>query len=145
MKAKIKSTIAKYQTRNFGLAFITREIYKWNIDFDNNIATPFIREEAYVLEDKVTRVEDQTTETGFREETIQVRKVVEKLRDYASLPFKEVDINMLFKALQNPIEISEDFMSELKVLLQTALLMDTIGFEKPFYDLKNNELEIDRE
>lgn len=145
MKAKIKSTIAFFPTREYGLAFVTREIYKWNIDFDNNVATPIIREEAYILEDKVIQVEDETTETGFRDETIQVRKVVQKLEDYASAPFKEADINTLFKALQNPIEVSEDFMSELKVLLQQALLMDTRGFVKKFHGLEDNQLEIDTE
>lgn len=145
MKARIKSTIPVYKTRTNGLAFVTREIYKWHLDFDNNIATPLIREEAYVLEDKVIQVEDGRTTTGFREETIQVRKVIEKLRDYSSEPFKEVDINNLFKALQNPIEVQEDFISELKVLLQTALLMNTINFPVPFYGLEDNQLEIDTE
>lgn len=145
MKAKIKSTIPIYQTRDFGMAYVTREIYKWNIDLDKNIATPLIREEAYVMEDKVITVEDENSETGFREEVMQVRKVVEKLKDYASTPFEESTINNLFKVLQNPIEVSEDFMSELRILLQSALLMNTRGFEEPFYGLTPEQLEIDTE
>ena len=50
MSIKIKSTVAKIPTRQNGLAFLSRELIRLEIDFKTNTYQPFVEEIIFVEE-----------------------------------------------------------------------------------------------
>jgi hypothetical protein len=126
-KVKVRSTVRCMQTPLNGLVFISREIKKYSLDFEEQKCTLIIKE---VLFDEITE-DENTTRTNLS-----------TFREYAAPKVIEEEISTLFTLLNHDILTTDLFHVKFRELLQNVLLMDTQGLlesEPPMYGLEANE------
>lgn len=130
----IESTVQK-PTREHGLAYYQREILEWNFNLETGNFQPIIRESAF-HKIEVDEYDDSGEPTGNK---ITTKKVVEIYPLIKSKPFKSSQVDGLFVAMQNSIEVTESFESELRILLNQALLLNTRSFDVLLYQILPEE------
>lgn len=139
MKAKIRSSVKTVQTREEGLAYVSREIIDFNYKLRDGRFQPII-EEVLFLEEEVDILDENNAPTG---QTETVRTNIQVLRKYASQTFSNAQVDGLFNLMGQDIISSYSFTSKFANLLKTALLLDTQGFVKPLYGIQPSEWILD--
>ena len=120
MSIKIKSTVAKIPTRQNGLAFLSRELIRLEIDFKSNTYQPFIEEVVFVEENEIiTQIGDSVM--------IMPNK------------FTSEQVDAMFTALRNPINVADSFSDKLSELIENALLQETVNYNSDLWGISANE------
>ena len=127
--AKIRSTTELiYDSRNGNQGFIQLEIDGW--EFKPTTNTYLAKVNDYVIEE--IEVFDEENNTTIQE--------VKKLINSKNLNYQSADIDGLFYLLQNPIELTESYTSEMDLLISMALLYVTQ--QSPIYGSSANQWQI---
>lgn len=127
--AKIRSTTELiYDSRNGNQGIIQLEIDGW--EFKPTTNTYLAKVNDYVIEE--IEIVDEENNTTIQE--------VKKLINSKNLNYKSADIDGLFYLLQNPIELTESYTSEMDLLISMALFYVTQ--QVPIYGSTANQWEI---
>jgi hypothetical protein len=146
MKPQIRTKNPTYTTKNNGLAYISRSITNWNIDFKNKTTTPLVEEIAFIEENidvSLPVVVDGVVTEDF--ETInQTKRVnIEVISHYTSDPLSFEEAGILFTSLNDNINIDENFMEEITRIMQSAILSDTKNFTSLRYNVSAEDWILD--
>ena len=127
--AKIRSTTELiYDSRNGNQGIIQLEIDGW--EFKPTTNTYLAKVNDYVIEE--IEIVDEENNTTIQE--------VKKLINSKNLNYQSADIDGLFYLLQNPIELTESYTSEMDLLISMALLYVTQQY--PIYGSNSNDWQI---
>ena len=127
--AKIRSTTELiYDSRNGNQGIIQLEIDGW--EFKPTTNTYLAKINDYVIEE--IEIVDEENNTTIQE--------VKKLINSKNLNYQSADIDGLFYLLQNPIELTESYTSEMDLLISMALLYVTQQY--PIYGSNSNDWQI---
>ena len=127
--AKIRSTTELiYDSRNGNQGIIQLEIDGW--EFKPTTNTYLAKVNDYVIEE--IEIVDEENNTTIQE--------VKKLINSKNLNYQSADIDGLFYLLQNPIELTESYTSEMDLLISMALLYVTQ--QSPIYGSAANQWQI---
>ena len=127
--AKIRSTTELiYDSRNGSQGIIQLEIDGW--EYKPNTNTYLAKVNDYVIEE--IEIVDEENNTTIQE--------VKKLINSKNLNYQSTDIDELFYLLQNPIELTESYTSEMDLLVSMALLYVTQ--QSPIYGSTPNQWQI---
>ena len=127
--AKIRSTTELiYDSRNGNQGIIHLEIDGW--EFKPTTNTYLAKVNDYVIEE--IEIVDEENNTTIQE--------VKKLINSKNLNYQSADIDGLFYLLQNPIELTESYTSEMDLLISMALLYVTK--QSPIYGSTANQWQI---
>ena len=127
--AKIRSTTELiYDSRNYNKGIIQLEIDGW--EFKPTTNTYLAKVNDYVIEE--IEIVDEENNTTIQE--------VKKLINSKNLNYQSADIDGLFYLLQNPIELTESYTSEMDLLISIALLYVTQ--QSPIYGSTANQWQI---
>jgi len=127
--AKIRSTTDLiYDSRNGNQGIIQLEIDGW--EFKPATNTYLAKVNDYVIEE--IEIVDEENNTTIQE--------VKKLINSKNLTYQSADIDGLFYLLQNPIELTESYTSEMDLLISMALLYVTQ--QSPIYRSTANQWQI---
>lgn len=127
--AKIRSTTELiYDSRNGNQGIIQLEIDGW--EFKPTTNTYLAKVNDYVIEE--IEIVDEENNTTIQE--------VKKLINSKNLNYQSADIDGLFYLLQNPIELTESYTSEMDLLISIALLYVTQ--QSPIYGSNSNDWQI---
>ena len=127
--AKIRSTTDLiYDSRNCNQGIIQLEIDGW--EFKPATNTYLAKVNDYVIEE--IEIVDEENNTTIQE--------VKKLINSKNLNYQSADIDGLFYLLQNPIELTESYTSEMDLLISIALLYVTQ--QSPIYGSTANQWQI---
>ncbi len=127
--AKIRSTTELiYDSRNGNQGIIQLEIDGW--EFKPTTNTYLAKVNDYVIEE--IEIVDEENNTTIQE--------VKKLINSKNLTYQSADIDGLFYLLQNPIELTESYTSEMDLLISMALLYVTQ--QSPIYGSTANQWQI---
>ena len=127
--AKIRSTTELiYDSRNGNQGIIQLEIDGWEYKPTTN--TYLAKVNDYVIEE--IEIVDEENNTTIQE--------VKKLINSKNLNYQSADIDRLFYLLQNPIELTESYTSEMDLLISMALLYVTQ--QSPIYGSTENQWQI---
>ena len=127
--AKIRSTTELiYDSRNGHQGIIQLEIDGW--EFKPTTNTYLAKVNDYVIEE--IEIVDEENNTTTQE--------VKKLINSKNLNYQSADIDWLFYLLQNPIELTESYTSEVDLLISMALLYVTQ--QTPIYGSNSNDWQI---
>lgn len=127
--AKIRSTTELiYDSRNCNKGIIQLEIDGW--EFKPTTNTYLAKVNDYVIEE--IEIVDEENNTTIQE--------VKKLINSKNLTYQSADIDGLFYLLQNPIELTESYTSEMDLLISMALLYVTQ--QSPIYGSTANQWQI---
>ena len=127
--AKIRSTTELiYDSRNGYQGIIQLEIDGW--EFKPTTNTYLAKVNDYVIEE--IEIVDEENNTTIQE--------VKKLINSKNLNYQSADIDGLFYLLQNPIELTESYTSEMDLLISIALLYVTQ--QSPIYGSTANQWQI---
>ena len=127
--AKIRSTTELiYDSRNRNQGIIQLEIDGW--EFKPATNTYLAKVNDYVIEE--IEIVDEENNTTTQE--------VKKLINSKNLNYQSADIDGLFYLLQNPIELTESYTSEMDLLISIALLYVTQ--QSPIYGSNSNDWQI---
>ena len=127
--AKIRSTTELiYDSRNGNQGIIQLEIDGW--EFKPATNTYLAKVNDYVIEE--IEIVDEENNTTIQE--------VKKLINSKNLNYQSADIDGLFYLLQNPIELTESYTSEMDLLISMALLYVTQ--QSPIYGSTANQWQI---
>ncbi len=127
--AKIRSTTELiYDSRNGNQGIIQLEIDGW--EFKPATNTYLAKVNDYVIEE--IEIVDEENNTTIQE--------VKKLINSKNLNYQSADIDGLFYLLQNPIELTESYTSEMDSLISMALLCVTQ--QSPIYGSNSNDWQI---
>jgi len=127
--AKIRSTTELiYDSRNGNQGIIQLEIDGW--EFKPATNTYLAKVNDYVIEE--IEIVDEENNTTIQE--------VKKLINSKNLTYQSADIDGLFYLLQNPIELTESYTSEMDLLISMALLYVTQ--QSPIYGSTANQWQI---
>lgn len=127
--AKIRSTTELiYDSRNGNQGIIQLEIDGW--EFKPTTNTYLAKVNDYVIEE--IEIVDEENNTTIQE--------VKKLINSKNLNYQSADIDGLFYLLQNPIELTESYTSEMDLLISMALLYVTQ--QSPIYGSTANQWQI---
>ena len=122
--AKIRSTTELiYDSRNGNQGIIQLEISNWS--FNPEQSQYLAKVSDYVI----------TTET-IEEETIEIKKLINN----KEVRYASAEIDRLFYLLQNPIELTESYTTEMNFLISQALLYVTQ--QVPVYGSNANNWQI---
>ena len=127
--AKIRSTTELiYDSRNRNKGIIQLEISTWS--FNPEISSYVAKVSDYVINNETIVNEDET------ESTIEIKKLINQ----KDVRYASEQIDALFYLLQNPIELTESYTSEMDNLIAQALLYVTQ--QDPVYGSNANNWEI---
>lgn len=127
--AKIRSTTELiYDSRNGNQGIIQLEISNWSFNpetssYNTKVSDFVISNENVVNED-------------FTETTFEVKKFISS----KEVRYESQQIDELFYLLQNPIELTESYTSEMDILIAQALLYVTQ--QNPIYGSSANQWQI---
>jgi predicted DNA binding protein len=127
--AKIRSTTELiYDSRNGNQGIIQLEISNWS--FNPETSTYNAKVSDFVISNENVVNED------FTETTFEVKKFINS----KEVRYESQQIDGLFYLLQNPIELTESYTSEMDILIAQALLYVTQ--QSPIYGSSANQWQI---
>jgi predicted DNA binding protein len=127
--AKIRSTTELiYDSRNGNQGIIQLEINNWS--FNPETSTYNAKVSDFVISNENV-VNEDLTETTFE---------VKKFINSKEVRYESQQIDGLFYLLQNPIELTESYTSEMDILIAQALLYVTQ--QQPIYGSSANQWQI---